>query len=54
MANRRQPLIPRWLWPGLLAAGLILTIAVLAMGRCGGTRRTAIGVVYGKTATCGT
>ncbi|SMB56501.1 fused thiamin transporter subunits of ABC superfamily: membrane components [Serratia proteamaculans] len=32
MANRRQPLIPRWLWPGLLAAGLILTIAALAMG----------------------
>ncbi|CAI0977288.1 Sulfate transport system permease protein CysW [Serratia quinivorans] len=32
MANRRQPLIPRWLWPGLLASGLILTIAVLAMG----------------------
>ncbi|AGO53609.1 thiamine/thiamine pyrophosphate ABC transporter permease ThiP [Serratia plymuthica] len=32
MANRRQPLIPHWLWPGLLAAGLILTVAALAMG----------------------
>lgn len=31
MANRRQPLIPHWLWPGLLASGLILTIATLAM-----------------------
>lgn len=32
MANRRQPLIPRWLWPGLLAAGMILLVAALAMG----------------------
>lgn len=32
MANRRQPLIPIWWWPGLLAAGLILTIATLALG----------------------
>ena len=32
MANRRQPLIPRWLWPGLLAAGVILLVAALAMG----------------------
>ncbi|MGL5424939.1 MAG: thiamine/thiamine pyrophosphate ABC transporter permease ThiP [Serratia fonticola] len=32
MANRRQPLIPRWLWPGLMAAGLILLIALAAMG----------------------
>lgn len=31
MANRRQPLIPHWLWPGLLASGLILTIATLAV-----------------------
>lgn len=31
MANRRQPLIPHWLWPGLLAAGLILAVAALAM-----------------------
>ncbi|CAI2453337.1 Sulfate transport system permease protein CysW [Serratia ficaria] len=32
MANRRQPVIPRWLWPGLLAAALMLTLAALAMG----------------------
>ncbi|MGF6188806.1 thiamine/thiamine pyrophosphate ABC transporter permease ThiP [Serratia sp. 2723] len=32
MANRRQPLIPRWLWPGLMAAGLILLVALAAMG----------------------
>lgn len=32
MANRRQPLIPHWLWPGLIAAGLILLIALAAMG----------------------
>ena len=32
MANRRQPLIPHWLWPGLMAAGLILLIALAAMG----------------------
>ncbi|MBQ0954766.1 thiamine/thiamine pyrophosphate ABC transporter permease ThiP [Serratia symbiotica] len=32
MANLRQPLIPIWWWPGLLAAGLILTIATLALG----------------------
>ncbi|MBS0974957.1 thiamine/thiamine pyrophosphate ABC transporter permease ThiP, partial [Serratia rubidaea] len=32
MAKRRQPLIPHWLWPGLLAAGLILLVAALAFG----------------------
>lgn len=32
MANRRQPLIPRWLWSGLIATGLILLIALAAMG----------------------
>ncbi|TQI78819.1 thiamine transport system permease protein [Serratia fonticola] len=32
MANRRQPLIPHWLWPGLMACGLILVIALAAMG----------------------
>lgn len=32
MANRRQPLIPSWLWPGLIAASLIGIIAVAAMG----------------------
>ncbi|WP_431223773.1 thiamine/thiamine pyrophosphate ABC transporter permease ThiP [Serratia sp. L9] len=31
MANRRQPLIACWLWPGLMASGLILLIALAAM-----------------------
>ncbi|CNH75240.1 thiamine transporter membrane protein [Yersinia intermedia] len=30
MAIRRQPLIPSWLWPGLLAALLIVGVALLA------------------------
>lgn len=30
MAIRRQPLIPAWLWPGLLAALLIVGVALLA------------------------
>lgn len=30
MAIRRQPLIPAWLWPGLLAAALIVGVALLA------------------------
>lgn len=30
MAIRRQPLIAPWLWPGLLAAGLIVGVALLA------------------------
>lgn len=30
MAIRRQPLIAPWLWPGLLAAGLIVAVALLA------------------------
>ncbi|ULR30496.1 thiamine/thiamine pyrophosphate ABC transporter permease ThiP [Dickeya fangzhongdai] len=30
MATRRQPLIPGWLWPGLLAAALLTGTAVLA------------------------
>ncbi|WP_159565330.1 thiamine/thiamine pyrophosphate ABC transporter permease ThiP [Budvicia diplopodorum] len=30
MAKRRQPLIPRWLWPGVIAAALILSVATLA------------------------
>lgn len=30
MATRRQPLIPHWLWPGLIAAALILSAALLA------------------------
>lgn len=32
MANRRQPLIPGWLWPGLCAAALMLAVAALAFG----------------------
>ncbi|MFI8415158.1 thiamine/thiamine pyrophosphate ABC transporter permease ThiP [Serratia sp. NPDC078593] len=32
MANRRQPVIPRWLWPGLVAASVILLVALLAFG----------------------
>ncbi|WP_140919532.1 thiamine/thiamine pyrophosphate ABC transporter permease ThiP [Limnobaculum xujianqingii] len=30
MAKRRQPLIPFWLWPGLIAATLILSVAFAA------------------------
>ncbi|MGL4194907.1 MAG: thiamine/thiamine pyrophosphate ABC transporter permease ThiP, partial [Edwardsiella piscicida] len=32
MAKRPEPLIPRWLWPGALAASLLLGIALLAFG----------------------
>ncbi|GBU12974.1 thiamine transport system permease [Enterobacterales bacterium] len=32
MANRRQPLIPHWLWPGLVATLCILAVAMLALG----------------------
>ncbi len=32
MANRRQPLIPHWLWPGMVAALCILAVAMLALG----------------------
>ncbi|WP_023640780.1 thiamine/thiamine pyrophosphate ABC transporter permease ThiP [Dickeya zeae] len=32
MAARRQPLIPGWLWPGLLAAVLLIATAALAFG----------------------
>lgn len=32
MATRPQPLIPGWLWPGLLAAGLMLGVALAAFG----------------------
>jgi thiamine transport system permease protein len=32
MAARPQPLIPGWLWPGLLAAGLMLGVALAAFG----------------------
>lgn len=32
MAKRSQPLIPPWLWPGLLASSLILITALLAIG----------------------
>lgn len=32
MAERRQPLIPAWLWPGVVAATLILLVAFLALG----------------------
>ncbi|MBI0436702.1 thiamine/thiamine pyrophosphate ABC transporter permease ThiP [Dickeya dianthicola] len=32
MATRHQPLIPGWLWPGLLAAVLLISTAVLAFG----------------------
>ncbi|TCL06493.1 thiamine/thiamine pyrophosphate ABC transporter permease ThiP [Sodalis ligni] len=32
MAARRQPIIPRWLWPGLLAAALLAAIALSAVG----------------------
>lgn len=32
MADRRQPLIPNWLWPGAIASLLILLVAFLALG----------------------
>ncbi|MFD1804155.1 thiamine/thiamine pyrophosphate ABC transporter permease ThiP [Mixta tenebrionis] len=32
MATRRQPLIPGWLWPGLLTATLLIGVALLACG----------------------
>lgn len=32
MATRRQPLIPGWLWPGLLTAALLISVALLAFG----------------------
>jgi thiamine transport system permease protein len=32
MAERRQPLIPRWLWPGAIASLLMLLVAMLALG----------------------
>ncbi|QHM69753.1 Sulfate transport system permease protein CysW [Mixta intestinalis] len=32
MATRRQPLIPGWLWPGLLTATLLSGVALLAFG----------------------
>lgn len=32
MAERRQPLIPGWLWPGLIAGLLILLVAMFALG----------------------
>lgn len=32
MAERRQPLIPAWLWPGAVAATIILLVAFLAFG----------------------
>lgn len=32
MATRRQPLIPGWLWPGLLSATLLVGVALLAFG----------------------
>ena len=32
MATRRQPLIPGWLWPGLLSAALLVGVALLAFG----------------------
>ena len=32
MAERRQPLIPRWLWPGALASLAMLLVAALALG----------------------
>lgn len=30
MATRRQPVIPHWLWPGIIAATLILSVAFFA------------------------
>ncbi|TKI08736.1 thiamine/thiamine pyrophosphate ABC transporter permease ThiP [Martelella alba] len=35
MAERRQPVIPAWLWPGLSAAAFLLTVALAAMGALG-------------------
>ena len=32
MATRRQPLIPGWLWPGLLTAALLIGVALMAFG----------------------
>jgi thiamine transport system permease protein len=32
MAERRQPLIPRWLWPGAIASLVMLLVAALALG----------------------
>ncbi len=32
MAERRQPIIPIWLWPGAIAAFVILLVAFLALG----------------------
>lgn len=32
MAERRQPLIPRWLLPGVIASLAMLLVAVLALG----------------------
>lgn len=32
MATRRQPIIPHWLWPGIIAATLILSVAFFAFG----------------------
>ncbi|MFP1749840.1 thiamine/thiamine pyrophosphate ABC transporter permease ThiP [Lonsdalea quercina] len=32
MATRRQPLIPGWLWPGAIAALLLVVVAALAFG----------------------
>lgn len=32
MAERRQPLIPAWLWPGAIAGIVILLVALLALG----------------------
>jgi thiamine transport system permease protein len=32
MAERRQPLIPRWLWPGVIASLAMLLVAALALG----------------------
>ncbi len=32
MATRPQPLIPRWLWPGLFTAALLVGVALLAFG----------------------
>ena len=32
MAERRQPLIPRWLWPGAVASLAMLLVAALALG----------------------
>ncbi|NDL61309.1 thiamine/thiamine pyrophosphate ABC transporter permease ThiP [Acerihabitans arboris] len=32
MVTLRQPMIPRWLWPGLLAALMLTAIAIVAVG----------------------